>query len=280
MITVKEISNKAFASTDEAMKFLIDHKRVIIANKSEQKKKGDGVSFGGLLLNDKSETIKAGSTVDPSTVNQIKIIAIVNTCNYYDSHGDVSINGSWNRTAKNTKEGLHLQEHKCQFDHIIAEGLDVKYAVEIKTWKEIGYDYEGSTECLVMYSTAHKEDNPYMFKKYMQGKVKQHSAGLRYVNMELCVNNSADWAKEEKENWDKYYPLIVNKDDVDERGYFWAVLEQKIIEGSAVPRGSNPATPTTSVEPVTDTSTEKQDPAIVTPDSVPFDMAKLELLIK
>ncbi|KGT09539.1 hypothetical protein NV63_06850 [Elizabethkingia anophelis] len=70
--------------------------------------------------------------------------------------------------------------------------------------------------------------------------------------------------KKKKENWDKYYPSIVNKDDVDERGYFWAVLEQKIIEVSAVPRGSNPATPTISVEPVSDTST-KSDPSTDTP---------------
>ncbi|WP_027380829.1 hypothetical protein [Chryseobacterium daeguense] len=266
MITLKEISNKTFSNSEEALKFLIENKKIVIANKCSAIKRCDGVSFFGNLINEKDEVIKAGSSVDISSVNQIKITAIGNTCNFYDSHGDVSINGSWNRTAKNTKEGLHLQEHKCQFDHIIAEGPGVKYAVEIKSWKEIGYEYEGSTECLVQYSIAEKEDNPYMFKKYIQGKVKQHSAGLRYVKLELCVNNNADWAKEEKENWDKYYPSVVNKDDVDERGYFWAVLEQKIIEVSAVPRGSNPATPTTSVEPVSDTST-KQDPADATPES-------------
>lgn len=266
MITLKEISNKTFSSTDEALKFLIENKKIVIANKTSNLKKADGISFNESLRTVKDEVFKDDSNIDISSVNQIKIIAVGNACNYYDSHGDVSINGSWNRTVKNTKEGLHLQEHKCQFDHIIAEGQDVKFTVEKKTWKDLGYNYDGSTDCLMMYSTASKKDNPYMFEKYIDGKVKQHSAGLRYVNIELCVNNSADWAKEEKANWDKYYPSIVNKDDVDERGYFWAVLEQKIIEVSAVPRGSNPATPTTSVEPVTDTST-KQDSAEATPKS-------------
>lgn len=89
-----------------------------------------------------------------------------------------------------------------------------------------------------------------------------------YVNMVLAMNNSADWAKEEKEAWDKYYPGIVNKDDVDQRGYFWAVLEQKILENSAVLRGSNPATPTISVEPADNTSTKTEDPVKTTPQSV------------
>ncbi|MDV3814188.1 hypothetical protein CMU15_00385 [Elizabethkingia anophelis] len=266
MIKLKEIADKTFSSQDEALKFLIDNKKILIANKSESIKHSDGVMYYNSVLNDTDEVVKA-DLVSLKDATTIKIIAVGNTCNYYDSHGDVSIDDSWNRTVKNTKEGLHLQEHALKFDKIIADGAEVSYKVETRTWKELGFNYEGSTKCLVMYSTAHKEDNPYMFGKYINGKVKQHSAGLRYVNLVLCVNNSADWAKEEKENWDKYYPSIVNKEDVDERGYFWAVLEQKIIEVSAVPRGSNPATPTISVEPVADTST-KSDPSIDTPESV------------
>ncbi|MDN5487073.1 MAG: hypothetical protein L0G14_01345, partial [Lactococcus lactis] len=61
-------------------------------------------------------------------------------------------------------------------------------------------------------------------------------------------------------------PDIINKEDVDSYGYFFAVVEQKIIENSAVLKGSNPATPTISVEPVSDTSTTK-DPAEATPES-------------
>lgn len=266
MIKIKEVSDKSFNSKDDALKFLIENKKLFIASKSEVMKKGDGFDFGGLAKEIKENADKAEHNNQDADVTTIKVVAVGNTCNYYDSHGDVSISGSWNRTVKNTKEGLHLQEHQLKFDKIIADGSDVSFAVEAKTWKEIGFDYEGATECLVMYSTIHKEDNEYMFGKYTKNKVKQHSAGLRYINMVLAVNNSADWAKEEKENWDKYYPSIVNKDDVDERGYFWAVLEQKIIEVSAVPRGSNPATPTISVESASGTSA-KQDTVITTPES-------------
>lgn len=102
-------------------------------------------------------------------------------------------------------------------------------------------------------------------KKYVKGKVKNHSAGLRYVDVEFAINSAADWAKEEKAVWDKYYPDIVNKEDVDERGYFLAVKEQKIIENSAVLKGSNPATPTISVELVNSDTSTKQDSPIGTP---------------
>lgn len=70
----------------------------------------------------------------------------------------------------------------------------------------------------------------------------------------MCINSEDRYYREEKENWDKYYPQVANKKDVDEVGFFWAVTEAKLIEGSAVPIGSNYVTPTLSVkEPSVDT---------------------------
>lgn len=266
MITLKEFPGKTFETSDEAMKELIANKKIIIAAKKAENKLADAMHFANTVPVQKTEAEKSGDSAKVEDTNTLLITAVANACNYFDSHGDVSINGSWNRTAKNTKDGLHLQEHKMQFDKVISD--DVSFKVETKTWKELGYDYEGSTEVLVMYSKAEKETNPYMFEKYLKGKIKNHSAGLRYVNMVLAVNNSADWAKEEKEIWDKYYPMIVNKDDVDDYGYFWAILEQKIIECSAVLKGSNPATPTISVEPADSTSTKSENSEQSTSQSV------------
>ena len=78
---------------------------------------------------------------------------------------------------------------------------------------------------------------------------------MRYVSFDLAINSEAEWDKEEKALWDKYYPVIANKELADERGYFWAVTEAKIVEGSAVVMGSNSATPTleTKEEPSEDT---------------------------
>lgn len=264
MITLKEFPGKTFADDEEAFKYLIENKKILIAEKKTKVKEADSLPYFGSLQNENKEIVKANNSVELKDALNIKVVAVSNACNYYDSHGDVSIKGSWNRTAKNTKDGLHLQEHQMKYDKLISD--DVEFKVETKTWKELGYNYEGETECLVMYSKVQKEDNPYMFDKYIKGKVKNHSSGLRYVDVEYAINSEADWAKEEKAVWDKYYSSIVNKEDVDERGYFLAVKEQKIIENSAVLKGSNPATPTISVESADGTS-NKTDPSTDTPTS-------------
>lgn len=264
MITLKEFPNKTFSTSDEAMKELILNKKLIIAEKKAAIKHADALPYYGTIENDKNEIVKATNNVSLKDATTIKVVVVSNACNYFDSHGDVSINSSWNRTAKNTKDGLHLQEHQMKYDKLISD--NVTFAVETKTWKDLGFNYEGSTECLVMYSQIEKEDNPFMFDKYVKGKVKNHSSGLRYVNMDIAVNNNADWAKDEKATWDKYYPLIVNKDEVDEAGYFFPIFEQKIIENSAVLKGSNPATPTISVESADGTS-NKTDSSTDTPNS-------------
>ena len=266
MITLKEFPGKTFETSDEALKELIANKKLIIAAKKAAIKYADALPYNGTVANEKNEVVKASSIPNISEVNTIKVAAVSNACNYFDSYGDVSISGSWNRTAKNTKDGLHLQEHQMRFDKLISD--NVTFAVESKTWKELGYNYEGSTDCLVMYSQVEKETNPFMFEKYVKGKVKNHSSGLRYVNIEMAVNNNAEWAKEEKAVWDKYYPMIVNKEDVDQAGFFYPVLEQKIIENSAVLKGSNPATPTISVEPADSTSTKSENAEQSTSQSV------------
>lgn len=272
MIRIKEFPDKSFATWDEAMKELIAYKKTLVAQKKAIIKEADPLPY--YTVNGERTAEKAGAAqLEDATV--INVVAVSNACNYFDSHGDVSINGSWNRTAKNTKNGLHLQEHINKFDHLISD--EVYFKVETKTWKELGFEYEGTTECLVMYSRVEKETNPFMFNKYVKGKVKNHSSGLMYITILLAVNNSADWAKEEKEVWDKHYPAIVNKDDVDDRGYFWAVLEQKIIENSAVLRGSNPATPTISVEPADSTSAKSQSPEKSTIDERPKPIINLNL---
>jgi hypothetical protein len=81
-----------------------------------------------------------------------------------------------------------------------------------------------------------------MYEQYSKGFVKNHSVGMSYVKMVLCANNPA--STQEFENWNKYLPEVANQETAIEKGYFWAVLEAKLIEGSAVVIGSNPVTPT------------------------------------
>lgn len=274
MIVVKEFPNRQFATKDELFKCLSENKGLLKAQKKLQIKETDSIAYS-FAVNEKNEALKAGE-INISEINTLKIKIVVNSCNLFDSHLDVSINDSWNRTVKNAKRVLLLEAHKAQFDKIISD--EIQLAVENISWKDLGFEYEGKTQCLVFYVTIKKDRNSFMFEQYAKGYVKEHSAGLRYIQIDLAINSEAEWNKEEKEIWDKYYPSIANKEDVDQYGYFWAVTEQQIREGSAVVFGSNFATPTMSVEPVVDTST-KQDPATATPPIEQQKIINLNLFI-
>lgn len=59
--------------------------------------------------------------------------------------------------------------------------------------------------------------------------------------------------------------MVVNIEDAEAQGYFWAVLEAKIIEGSAVVKGSNYITPTRGFKSALPAeATEKNEPAEAT----------------
>ena len=163
----------------------------------------------------------------------------------------------WKKSIKENPTSIHLQEHRRTFDAVISD--DAVPSVKTMTWKALGFDYEGSTQALIFDSNIKEERNEFMYNQYKKGWVKQHSVGMRYVQLFLCINSEERYAQEEKANWDKYIDYVANKEVADEMGYFWAVTEAKFIEGSAVVFGSNPCTPTISVKEPIDTP---QEPSI------------------
>lgn len=145
---------------------------------------------------------------------------------------------------------LLLQEHEMEFDKIIADSLVDEFKAYTKTlaWSELGYDYQGFTEALIFDVKIKKDVNEFMFNLYKNGRVSQHSVGMRYIKIFMCVDSNEPMYSSEKANWDKYYPQVANKEVADEKGYFWAVTEAKVIEGSAVVKGSNYCTPVMQME--------------------------------
>jgi hypothetical protein len=236
-----------FETKKELYKFLVDNQEALIAQKCSTTKEADGFGASSIVL----EALGAdGFAVKADGINptEIKARLVINTTNILDSHGDVHIKGLWNKSVKENKRMLHVQEHKSnEFNKIIASGDDLKASVKTYTWKELGYDAEGDTEALVFDSTIKQERNPYMFDQYSKGYVNNHSVGMRYVKMGLAVND--DDYPAGKALWDKHIGDIVNHADAEAKGYFWAVTEAKAIEGSSVPLGSNPITPTLSAVP-------------------------------
>jgi hypothetical protein len=96
-------------------------------------------------------------------------------------------------------------------------------------------------EVLIYEAIVKKDRNEFMFNQYLKGYVLNHSVGMRYLKLFFCYNNDSPEFSQDKENFDKYYSQILNKDDVQD--YFWAIVEAKHIEASAVVKGSNFLTP-------------------------------------
>lgn len=246
MITIKEFQDKQFSTKEDMFKALRENKDALIAQKKMITKEADSVYYTNIVVkNSKGETVKAES-VDLSNINTLKMDLVINTINVMDSHSDVHLKGIWNKSAKEKKDIYLLQEHRMTFATIITD--IVKASVKEMDWSEVGASFNGKTEALVFSVEVSKDRNPFMFEQYAKGFVKNHSIGMRYVKIDLAINSDSKWDVEEKEIWDKYIDQIANKEDAENQGYFWAVTEAKIIEGSAVPIGSNKFTPTLNIE--------------------------------
>ena len=257
MIQIKEFPNKTFLNKGELFSALRDNKNDLIAQKKMLTKESDSVVYSSIIKNDKDSIDKSSIDITDD-INSIRVKVVINTTGIMDSHSDVHIKGIWNKSVKEVKNVYLLQEHQMTFDHIVSD--DVKASLENISWEELGQKYDGETQALVFSALISKERNPFMFNQYAKGYVKEHSVGMRYIKYDLAMNSESKYDEDEKELWDKYIDTIVNKEEAESQGYFWVVKEAKIIEGSAVVKGSNHVTPPISIEAVKQ-DTSKQEPS-------------------
>lgn len=253
--------NKRFDSFDDMIIALKSEKERIITQKKSIIKRADcytGIQTDGVdsnVLNTlKDINLKAFAGITKS-VNYLKetnipnliVTATSNTTNWFDSHKDVHIDGIWKKTLKDHPNGFpHIQEHEYDFDKVIS--MKAETTVKNTTFKKLGFEYDGTTQALTFKSIVDPNRNLFMYNQYANGWVEYHSVGMQYVNMVLCANSKLSDMDEEKANWDKYFTMIANKDAVNEHGYFWAILEAKLKEHSAVVFPSNVITPTNNIE--------------------------------
>jgi len=240
---------KQFPTQKELFDFLFLNKKRLIAQKRAVMKTADCISCQPqIIVEEKSgEATKEGvEPTDAMLPENLKVKVIINTTNWMDMHSDVHIPGLWGKSLSENKMIMHLQEHEMDFEKIIADGANLKAYVKPYTWKELGYSFDGTTEGLTFESTIEKKRNEFMLKQYKNGWVRNHSVGMYYVKVDMAINDES--YPNEFDAWKKYFPMIINSEVALAKGYFWYVLEAKCIEGSAVPLGSNSATPTMMVE--------------------------------
>tara|TARA_R110000851_G_scaffold137954_1_gene274061 strand:+ start:1478 stop:2269 length:792 start_codon:yes stop_codon:yes gene_type:complete len=240
-----EILGKTFKVEKEYLDFIVENEDLIKETKKATIKLADGFGSSTVSVDRKLENVSKGVLDVEKTELTVKVA--INTTNIIDSHSDMHVKGLWDENLKQRGDKiLHLQEHKRTFDAVISRGDSLKAYAKEYTWKELGYDLKGTTQALMFDSTISKTVNEFMFEQYSKGFVTEHSVGMQYVKMITCIDDE-DYPVQ-KENWDKYAPLVANKDALEGRKVFWAVTEAKAIEGSAVLMGSNSFTPTVSIK--------------------------------
>jgi len=252
--------DKEFRTRKELFDWMVANKQTLTAQKKAVMKQADGIS----VINQVSKN----ETTDTTDRDEINVKVVINTTNVMDSHKDVHIPGLWTKTLQENKTIMLIQEHNLrEFKYIIANWKDVRPYTQSFTWQQLGYDLPGETEALVFDATIRRDKNPEMFERYAKGDVFNHSVGMYYVKLIMCINDESYGA--ENEAWEKYFPMIANKEEAERLGYFWAVTEAKCIEGSAVPLGSNTFTPTLEVKGIepgnhsTDIQVSRQKSALI-----------------
>lgn len=254
---IQKVEIPEFNTKKELFRHLVEHKDKLIAQKKSITKQADGFGFISIADIQKCNANKAGSATGQN-IDVLDVKAVINTTNIMDSHYDVHLPGLWKKSIQENKMIMHVQEHQMySLKKIISDGEDLKVSTKDFNWSELGYNFQGKTQALLFESKVRKSRNSFMFDQYNNKYVRNHSVGMRYMKIIMCINDEEYGA--EFEAWGKYFPQVANKDFAEDKGFFWAVKEAKVIEGSAVPLGSNQATPTISVEAGKSTQLEKDE---------------------
>lgn len=267
-IFCKEL-NKSFENKDDLFKALFENEKLIIdAKKSEIYK---SIDKGSQVFSTQTEIKKAFETEANKGIkfDDDYYYFVVNSANILDSHGDVHVDGNWNKSVKDQQGKTYLVfDHSLKRGDIIAMAKDIEMFTAKIPFSLLGKSYEGETYSLIYKVAKDKIINKEAKEWLEKGYDLQASVRMQYVKIEFAFNsNNPDHAKQ-KANYDIYYSLIANKDEFKEIDYFSIIKEAKnVMESSLVLFGSNDATGRidNKDEPSNDTQTEiKEEPIIIT----------------
>lgn len=195
---------------------------------------------------------------------------IANLCGWMDSYNDVSLMGSFNRTVNNNAGMMYfMRDHSSSTKDIIARMTAEDVTIETVALADLGIESEVKMqEALVFRGLFSEKLDSQAYNAYYYDIAKQHSIGLQYVRLDLAVNDP-DFGDEYKV-WQDTFDQVINKPKAIEKGYYWAVGEQKVFENSWVLQGANSQTPimpdslndnktTPKVEPVNNDTSQVKD---------------------
>jgi len=240
----------------ELFAYLVANKSKLIAAKKASVKYTNPVIYQPVITTTtKRSTTKASMTMEMEGDGTLDVKVVANAAWWCDDQYDVLTDKSYDKSISD--KGIlipHIADHIHSSTNHVG---DVKAVYTQKVaLKDLGVDYPGATTCAIMETSVREDYNALTYKFYKNGKINQHSIGLLYVTLGMCINDKE--YLQEFELWNKYYDKVINKDFIDESGFFWIVPEIKWLENSCVWMGSNPLTPTLEI---TDTDNEDTEAA-------------------
>lgn len=248
-----------FADKSAAFAYLRANEKQIIAQKKSLPIKSDIFEWGCLPVNKKDRVKSDGTLLGP---DEILVDAIANLSGWCDSYMDVMIKDNWNKTISDKAIVYHLKNHDYCTDCIVGKNPELYTKMFPMEYFGLKSDVT-KAQALMMKSIVPKEYDKKTYLLYKDEQIKQHSIGLRYIQIVLCLDSDIEEDVTYKKNWDKYYPIVINKDVVDAYHYFFAVIESQILENSCVLFGANKNTGVFSTsESKADDESPKQPPAV------------------
>lgn len=249
-----------FATKDALFSYLRENESKIIKQKKSLPIESDDFDWGCLPVNEKQTVKESGEVLREG---EIEVNAVANLSGWCDTYMDVMIKDSWKKTIQDKSIVYHLKNHKYSTDDIVGKDAELYVKNFDVSYFGLNSDVE-KAQALMMRSIVSKEYDRKTYLLYKDNQIKQHSIGLQYIQIKLCLDSNVEDDKQYKDNWDKYYPDVINKDLVNKYGFFWAVVEAKILENSCVLFGANKNTPvfSTSESKAADEAPEIKEPTI------------------
>ena len=282
MIYCKEL-NKEFESKSDLFKALVENESFIIDAKKSQVYKS--FEKGLQVVSDQKTIEKAFNDAEKGIkFDSDYYYFVVNSANYLDSHNDMHVDGNWNKSVKDQNGKVYLVWHHdfSKTENIIAFPEDIEMMTSKVAWSLLGKSYEGETYSLIYKVKKDKIVNENVSKWLKEGRKLQLSVRMQYIKLETAFNSDDEDYSKQTENYQKYYPLIANKDEFKEIEYFFIVKEAKnVMESSLLPFGSNSATAeisqTENKSEADNITSEQEEPSI---DTQKVEQSLKELLNK
>ena len=92
-----------FDNIQDRIKFVVENKDTLIAQKKAELKEADAVLFTQTIKDDKLISNKANEPIDITGIDKIRVVAVINTTNLMDSHDDVHMPGLWKKSISENK---------------------------------------------------------------------------------------------------------------------------------------------------------------------------------